>query len=84
MQDPVAHTTYEYKHVHFDYGLLAVFDRQTFDERLASVLDKHGAEGWELKGCFHDYGYHGHLIFGRPVIRESDAVLAKSPVTDEI
>jgi len=83
MQEQIVHTTYEYKHVHFDYGLLAVFDRQTFDDRLASVLNTYGAEGWELKGCFHDYGYHGHLIFGRPVVRESDAVLAKSSVTDE-
>jgi len=81
MPEQVRHTTYEYKHVHFDYGLLAVFDRQTFDERLASVLDKHGAEGWELKGCFHDYGYHGHLIFGRPVVHESASVLAKSVST---
>ena len=83
MQEQIVHTTYEYKHVHFDYGLLAVFDRQTFDDRLASVLNTYGAEGWELKGCFHDYGYHGHLIFGRPVVRESGAVLAKSSVTDE-
>lgn len=83
MQEQSRHTTYEYKHVCFEYGLLAVFDRQTFDERLASVLNEHGAAGWELKGCFHDYGYHGHLIFGRPVIRESDAVLDKSPVTGE-
>jgi hypothetical protein len=57
---------FEYKHVRFDYGLVAALDRQTFDERLMDALSEHGRDGWELKGCFHDMGYHAHLVFCRP------------------
>jgi len=57
---------FEYKHVQFDYGLMGSVDRQTFDQRLVETLSKHGKEGWELKGCFHDFGLHAHFIFSRP------------------
>ena len=57
----------EYKHVRFEYGLLASLDRRTFDEQLAAVLNEHGAEGWELKSSFAEGYFHVHLIFGRPV-----------------
>lgn len=56
---------FEYKHVYFDYGLVASFDRQTFHANLVSVLNEHGAQGWELKGCWYDHGFHVHLVFGR-------------------
>ena len=59
-------TELEYKHVQFDYGLIAALDRQIFDQRLTAILNEHGKGGWELKGCFHDFGYHAHLIFCRP------------------
>jgi hypothetical protein len=62
----------EYEHVRFDYGLLAAFDRRTFDERLTAVLNEHGAEGWELKGCFAEGSFHAHLIFGRPVTEKEE------------
>ena len=61
---------FEYKHVQFDYGLMGSLDRQTFDQRLMAILGEHGKEGWEMKGCFHDYGYHAHLIFCRPAQKE--------------
>jgi hypothetical protein len=57
----------EYKHVRFDYGLLAALDRRTFDERLTAVLNEHGTAGWELKGCFAEGALHTHLVFCRPV-----------------
>ena len=57
----------EYKHVRFEYGLLASLDRRTFDERLAAVLNEHGSKGWELKSSFAEGYFHVHLIFGRPV-----------------
>jgi hypothetical protein len=57
---------FEYKHVHFDYGLIASFDRRTFHTDLMSTLNEHGANGWELKGCWYDHGFHVHLVFGRP------------------
>jgi hypothetical protein len=57
---------FEYKHVHFDYGLIAAFDRQTFHNNLMSVLNEHGAKGWELKGTWWDNGFHVHLVFCRP------------------
>jgi hypothetical protein len=62
----------EYKHVRFDYGLLAALDRRTFDERLTAVLNEHGAKGWELKGCFAEGTLHTHLIFSRPVPPEPE------------
>jgi len=55
----------EYTHVVFEFGLPGVVDRQTFHERLMSILEAHAADGWELRGCFHDFGLHVHLIFGR-------------------
>jgi hypothetical protein len=58
---------FEYKHVRFDYGLMAAVDRQTFDQRLMDILGEHGRNGWELKGSFHDFGAHAHLVFCRPV-----------------
>ena len=61
----------EYKHVRFDYGLLAALDRRTFDERLTAVLNRQGAKGWELKGCFAEGTLHTHLIFCRPVQSET-------------
>jgi hypothetical protein len=64
---------FEYKHVQFDFGLLGAFDRQMYDARLKAVLNENGAQGWDLKGCFHDFGYHAHLVFGRPVEREVQA-----------
>ncbi len=63
----------EYKHVRFDYGLLAAMDRQTFDKRLTTVLNEHGAKGWELKGCLAEGHLHAHLIFSRPVEEEEEA-----------
>ena len=62
----------EYKSQRFDYGLVSVFDRRMFDERLTSFLNEQAALGWEFKGCFHDYGYHAHLIFCREVSREQE------------
>jgi hypothetical protein len=56
---------FEYKHVRFDYGFVAALDRQIYDAKLTSLLNEHGAQGWELKGCWWDYGYHVHLVFGR-------------------
>jgi hypothetical protein len=56
---------FEYKHVHFDYGLVAAFDRQTFHTNLTSTLNEYGAQGWELKGCWWDHGFHVHLVFSR-------------------
>jgi hypothetical protein len=61
----------EYKHVRFDYCLLAALDRRMFDERLTAVLNEHGAEGWELKGCFAEGYLHAHLVFCRPIQPES-------------
>ena len=55
----------QYKHVRFDYGLLGGLDRRVFDERLVAVLDEQAAQGWELKGSFHDFGWHVHLLFSR-------------------
>ena len=55
----------EYKHVRFNFGLASVVDSTTFDERLMSVLTEAAAGGWEMTGCFHDFGYHAHLIFMR-------------------
>jgi hypothetical protein len=60
----------EYRHVRFDYGWLGALDRRSFDERMQSVLDQAAAGGWELKGCFHDFGCHVHLIFCREVQKE--------------
>jgi hypothetical protein len=56
---------FEYKHVRFDYGFVAAFDRQTYDAQLTSLLNEYGNAGWELKGCWWDYGYHVHLVFCR-------------------
>jgi hypothetical protein len=63
----------EYKHVRFDYDLLAALDRRTFDERLTAILNEHGAEEWELKGCFAEGYFHTHLVFCRPVKEEKKA-----------
>jgi hypothetical protein len=38
-------TRFEYRHVRFDYGLLAAWDRQIFDKRLTELLNEQGAEG---------------------------------------
>ena len=62
----------EYKHVRFDYGLLAAVDRRTFDERLTALLNEHGAKGWELKGSFAEGTLHTHLIFCRPAQQEAE------------
>ena len=62
----------EYKHVRFDYGLLAAVDRRTFDEQLTDLLNEHGAKGWELKGCFAEGALHAHLIFCRPAQPEAE------------
>jgi hypothetical protein len=62
----------EYKHVRFDYGLLAALDRRAFDERLSAVLNEHGAAGWELKGCFAEGHLHAHLIFCRPARQDRE------------
>jgi hypothetical protein len=59
-------TRFEYKHVRFDYGLLAAWDKQTFDKRLTQLLNEQGAEGWELKASFAEGTFHTHLVFGRP------------------
>jgi hypothetical protein len=63
----------EYKHVRFDYGLLAAIDRRTFDERLTALLNEHGAKGWELEGCFAEGTLHAHLIFCRPAQPEAES-----------
>ena len=63
----------EYKHVRFDYGLLAALDRRTFDERLTALLNEYGAKEWELKGCFAEGALHAHLIFCRPVQPETES-----------
>ena len=56
----------EYESVRYNYDLLAAVDRRTFDERLTSFLNQRSAKGWELKGSFHDFGFHIHLIFAKP------------------
>lgn len=60
----------EYKHVKFDYGWLGALDSRIFDERIVAVLNKETAGGWELKNCFHDFGWHAHMIFCREKQRE--------------
>jgi hypothetical protein len=70
----------EHKHVRFDYGLVETFDRRTFDDRLTEILNEHGAEGWELRGCFSDAAFHTHLIFVRHTADEwedADTILAR-------
>ena len=64
---------FEYKAERFDYDLLAMVDRRTFDQRLAAFLNEHGGQGWELKSCFHDFGFHLHLVFGRQVVEEPES-----------
>jgi hypothetical protein len=80
VREGINRVSIQYKHVRFDYGLLAAFDRQTFDDRLMEVLNAHAAEGWELRGCFSDNGLHTHLIFARHTAddwEDVDSVLAK-------
>ena len=55
----------EYKHVRFDYGITGSLDSTTFDERLTAILREAGSQGWELRGTFHDFGFHAHMIFMR-------------------
>ena len=57
----------EYKHVRFDYGYFGFRPKHNFHEKLMSLLNENAADGWELKGCFHEgfINRHAHLIFGR-------------------
>ena len=54
----------EYKHVRFAFGW-GVFFKRAFHDRLMSVLQEQGSEGWELKGIIYELGLHAHLIFAR-------------------
>jgi hypothetical protein len=57
----------EYKHIRFEYGHLGFRSKQTFNEKLMSILNENAADEWELKGCFQEgfLNRHAHLIFGR-------------------
>ncbi len=79
----MASIRFEYRHVRFDYGLLAAVDSRAFDESLTSLLNNLGDEGWELKGCFHDFGAHAHLVFCRPVPQDPESVVVRRPLETE-
>ena len=56
---------YEYKHVRMNYGW-GIFSKRRYHDRLMSVLEPLGREGWELKGVFHEgFELHIHMVFAR-------------------
>lgn len=56
---------FEYKHVRMKYGWAFLF-RKRFDDRLLSILEPLGREGWELKGIFHEgFELHIHMVLSR-------------------
>jgi hypothetical protein len=59
----------EYKHVRFEYGFLQFGSKQVFEDKLMRALKANAAEGWELKGCYHEglLNRHAHLIFSRRI-----------------
>ena len=63
----------EYKCERFTYGLLGAMDSRSFDQSLTTFLNERAGQGWELKGCFHDFGHHVHLVFAKPVGGEENS-----------
>jgi hypothetical protein len=60
-------TKYEYKHVRVAWGLKAATSATAYDRKLMMMLQKHGEEGWDLKGVIQESpALHTHFIFGRP------------------
>ena len=59
-------TRIQYKHVRYKFGLMGIFFKRPFHEKLMRVLQEQGNDGWELKGILYELGFHTHLIFARP------------------
>jgi len=62
---------YEYTTAVITHGLMGRKREEVDREELTSVLNQHGAEGWELDKIMLDAAFHGEkdghlLIFKRP------------------
>ena len=62
---------YEYTTAVITHGLMGRKREEVDREELTSVLNQHGAEGWELEKIVLDTAFHGEkdghlLIFKRP------------------
>jgi len=57
---------YEFKHVRMKHGLAGELSREVWEQKLQSILDEMGDQGWDLKTAHHESGaMHTHFIFGR-------------------